>query len=232
MAKKRKKTDQEREEREYQPPEFDEREFLHEEINVARATILAAILAIPMGAVAYFVMLYAGTGGGLIAGVIGIYLIKIFMPFFRVEEALVKPKHWLGLISTYFFAFLAVWILIVNPPFADLAGPQVLNLDVMVELPDGTITNYTIIDNGLVNFTQIDVEARVNISIRAEITDNTQLDISTVTITVGSGATVSMTHEANTGDFIYEQDNLALVEIRIDSMDVKGNNNSFTFTLV
>ena len=243
MAKKRKKTDAEKEEKEYQPPEFDEREFIAEEINIARAVILGAILSVPVGIAAFFVAEALGSSfGGLIVAILGIVLIKMLMPMFKVDEIMFKPKHWLSVISTYFFAFLAVWILMVNPPFNDYAGPQVMQLDVeLIGTPidiDGNMTDnityITVIENGTTSASQINITTGwLDLTIKAEITDNKELNVNTVMIDTGTGAVLMDHPEGDLFTFSIASGDLnPPTDITISSLDANGNNSTFTFRIL
>jgi len=230
MAKKRKKTDQEREEKEYKAPEFDEREFITEEINIAKATILAAIFSVPMGIAAFMIMDTGGFVAGLMLGILGMVIIHYLMPFAKVNMEIFKPKSYFGVFSTYFFAFLAVWVLMMNPPFTDLAGPQIVDLEIQAFGPaNNTVANFTLIENGSVQMTQIDVADGANLSIIADITDNEQIVVSSVTITV-LGTEEAMTYAL--GEFTYTIPNAGPMTVTIDANDVEGNNVSFEFSIV
>lgn len=133
MAKKRRKQEQEKEEKEYKPPRFDRREFMETEVGVAKGTIIAVIIAVPMAVVAFFVMALS-VAGGLLIGLVGIGLIWFLLPMLGIEVTRYKVTHWLGVISSYFFLFLAIWVVLCNPPFSDRAAPDIKNVSVSWEI--------------------------------------------------------------------------------------------------
>lgn len=235
MAKKRRKTDAEKEEKDYKPPEFNEREFIEEEINTARAVILGALLSIPVGIAGFFATTAMGTAfGGLITAIAGIVLIKFFMPFFKVDEALFQAKHWLAVISTYFFAFLAVWILMFNPPFSDFAGPQVMQLD--IEAFDGNTTAnntfYTVVNNGSLVSGQVNLTGHSDIVIHTVITDNVELVAGSVEISVGGvSSPMEQTGPNSFTHAIPASDINPPADITISAVDVNENNSTFVFTI-
>lgn len=233
MAKKRKKTDAEKEEKEYRPPEFDEREFITEEINIARAVILGGIISLPTGIAAFFVSEALGTSfGGLVVVILGIVLIKHLMPVFKVDEVLFKPKHWLSVASTYFFALLAIWVLIMNPPFNDFAGPQIMNLDLEIVGPvnqpnmTANSTFVEIIDNGTVKTSQVNVTAGLEMAIHAEIADNSGEPVSSVLV---NGQTVAPANNMFT--FTMPANTTLPTRVNITAYDSGNNFSIFEFTI-
>lgn len=229
MAKKRRKHQIEKEEKEYKPPEFDKKEFMETEINVAKGTILAALLAIPMGIVAFLVMPLS-VAGGLLVGLTGIGVVYFVLTLLRVGVHSYKITHWLGVISSYFFLFLAVWILLCNPPFSDQAGPDIRN----VEVSWGGTENYTTVTGTEIGYVMDIPSSGVNLTIRARVTDNVQLVVDSVRISVNDNNPVSM-NQNETTDYIFEyelpnaQDGTVLT---ISARDVNGKVNDFEFTLI
>ncbi len=185
MAKKRRKQQLEKEEKEYKPPEFDKKEFMETEINVAKGTIYAAILAILMGIGAFLLMPYIGAGGGLLVGITGIGVMYFLFVLLRLDTTSYKILHWLGPIYSYFFLFLAVWVLLCNPPFSDQAAPDIM--DVRVNW-DGT-DNYTkvVASEFVGNIVAIPSTTNLTLTVRANITDNVELVVNSVEIRAGQG---------------------------------------------
>ncbi len=233
MAKKRRKQQREKEEKEYKPPEFDKKEFMETEVNVAKGTILAAILAIPMGLGAYFLMPYIGAGGGLLVGLAGIGVMYFMFVLVRLDTTSYKVTSWLGPISSYFFLFLAIWVLLCNPPFSDQAAPDIMEVRVNW---DGT-DNYTkvVASEFAGNIVAIPSTANLTLTIRANITDNMALVVNSVEIkTTGQGEYQTMVQDpANAHIFEFILDNVHTgTQLTIQASDVSGHRGEYVFDLV
>jgi hypothetical protein len=228
MAKKRKRQEERKEEREYKPPEFDRLEYVKTEASVSKATILAAIFSIPMGLAAMFIMPVGGTAAGLMAGVAGIGILWFLLPLLRIDVKPFKPMQWAGVMSTYFLVFLTVWVVACNPPFNDIASPEIQKIQVSWGWGS---SNVTASEMGSLEAT---IPANVTtITIRAQVTDNVKVDSSSVRITSGS-STIPMPQTSNpiiyeiTYDYVDQFQNF-----KITAIDVNGNaNEGLTFTIV
>ena len=220
MAKKRRAQEQEKEEKEYKPPEFDKKEFMKTEINVAKGTIYSIILSVLFGVLAFVVMPYAGAAVGLLLGVVGIGLLWIFLPMMKVDIESFKIMHWLGIIGSYFFLFLAIWVLLCNPPFSDRAPPDIKNIQISWEGGYVNVTGETAsIPNG------------ANITIRANVTDNVELAIGSVRLSLGSAESQPMSQQP---DYVFEyylENAGAGTTITIYASDSKGNSQVVSFDL-
>lgn len=139
MAKKRKKDKKQEEEYEFKPPEFDEREFLKKELRDTRAAIVSVGVAALFGVIAGVVTAFAS---GLVAlaffiGIAGIFSLKFIYEMLGVDIRTWTKKNWAGTVATYFFTFLAVWVLTINTPFADLTKPSIEDATLWVH--DGSV---------------------------------------------------------------------------------------------
>ena len=231
MAKKRKKQEELKAEKDYKPPKFDKEEYMRTEINVAKGTVYAAVMAIPMAVVAMFTLPVGGVGGGLLIGLAGISLMWFLLPLLKVDINSFKITHWLGAISTYFFLFLAIWVMLCNPPFNDFASPAITDLEVSWDGGDNwqsvnaTETGSMVIsmpENATVNLTMF---------IRAHVTDNSDLDESSVMIDYGAGP-IQMTAGADDYFTLEVPNPVELMSLTITASDVKGNDpTSYTFSI-
>ncbi|HTD80918.1 MAG TPA: hypothetical protein VK723_02080 [Thermoplasmata archaeon] len=115
---------------EWKPPEFDEVEFMKKEMRAAKATILVVLWTIPAALISWGLTL---AGVAVVAGFAGLgmmFLLKWIFPLLNVDISGYKRKDWLGHGVTFFFSWLAFWILLLNPPFADLTNPVILGVAV------------------------------------------------------------------------------------------------------
>ena len=124
-AKKRKKDD---EDEEFAFPEFDEGKYLRHEIDMAKATFVTIILAVPLAVLLYALTLAGVTIVAFFAGLtITFALPRIFgvLPWPKIDLAGFERKDWFGQGGTFLFSWLAFWILLINVPFADLTPPSI-----------------------------------------------------------------------------------------------------------
>jgi len=145
MAKKRKKEKVEEEEYEFRPPEFSEKEFLQQELRNTRIALYTIGYAGLMGVVAGLVSMVSRDllGVAFLLVILGIFSLKWVYPLLKVDVKSFTKRNWAGNIGTYFFTFLAVWVLMLNAPFSDNSKPSIDKVVVWVERPQGAGTNLT-----------------------------------------------------------------------------------------
>jgi len=213
MAKKRRKSDNEPEEEyEFRPPEFEEKEFIQKEIAETRSVIVTVVYAIVLGAVAGILSAAdrAFMGPAFLIAIAGMVSLKWVYPMFKIDSKAFQKRNWLGNIGTFFFTFLAIWILLLNQPFADFAQPTVTDVTVWVDRlgVSGVVNNTTAIDYkfsntaGVFQWTprygeKLDQVIRANVSynlnLTAKVADNHGLKYAQ--ISVNGADYTSMTFE-------------------------------------
>jgi hypothetical protein len=237
MAKKRRKTEKEPEEEyEFRPPEFDEKEFLQKELSETRSVIFTVLYAIALGIVAGLLVATdkGFLGPAFLIAVAGMFSLPYIYPILKIDSKAFQKRNWLGNIGTFFFTFLAIWILLMNQPFVDLANPSITNATVWVDRP-GNITaiDYKFISTaGVYQWTprygeKLDQVIRANVTyhlnLTAKIADNHALR--SAQISVNNKDYVSMTFEgSNIWGYKVNATSLAPeLTIRISAEDVSGN---------
>ena len=246
MAKKRKKGKPEPEDYEFRPPDFDEKEFLQKELRDTRTALTTIIYAVCFGIVAGLISMMGANLApvAFLVGIAGIVTMKYFYAIVKVDISGLKKRNWAGNIGTYFFTFLAIWVLMLNMPFSDHASPSVDKVIVWVD--DGTNVygkeyrisevsgTYQWIALNTTHDPVIHANSSYRINITAKITDNGQLR--TPEIAVGSVASgyQAMTSEGKlrygyqvTGDALSASDNLMFF---ISVWDAAGNSVLFNPT--
>ena len=113
---------------EWKPPEFDEVEFMHKEMRAAKATILVVLWTVPSALLSFGLTVAGAPIVAFFAGIGMMFLLKWIFPILKVDISAYKRKDWLGHGATFFFSWLAFWILLLNPPFADLTSPMILGV--------------------------------------------------------------------------------------------------------
>jgi hypothetical protein len=244
MAKKRKKEKVEEEEYEFRPPEFKEEEFLKKELKDIRTGIITVIFAISVGVVAGII---TRLNGDLVivaffVGIAGVAVLKQFYAIVGVDTSEFKKKNWLGNSASFFFTFLAIWVLLMNVPFTDRASPDIQNVVVWVN--DGTKVmglEYTYIETtGMDGWVSMDptnysvnsaihANAGYTVNITARVSDNGKL--STVSISQISQAftPTPMTDEGeNRFGYSIRGDQLGTsLNFYISATDSEGNSATF-----
>lgn len=208
MAKKRKKEKEVKEEYEFVPPDFDEREFLLKELKDTRTVLFTVGYAVIFGVVAGLISNFdeelALIGLALVLG--GLLSLKYFYPLVKIDISGFQKKNWAGNVAWFFFTFLAMWVLTFNYPFADHANPSVEKVTVWVD--NGT--NITAIDYEYVDSlggyawvprwgesvdSMIFASSSYTVNITARVTDNGEL--ATARISVNGGDLTHMTAEGD-----------------------------------
>ena len=172
MAKKRKKVKDE-EGYEFKTPEFDEEEYLRKEVRDAKALFVTFVYAALIG-LASFGLSFVDVALAALVGFIAIVFLRHIYPLIGVDTSSLEKKQWAGNILMYLFTWLAIWILLTNPPFSDFAAPTIENVDIYFGEP-GNWTKLN--DTNTIFYT-------MNVSINATIVDNVEVDEDTITIII------------------------------------------------
>lgn len=148
MAKKRRKHE---EEEEFTLPEFDEKEYLRKELVGAKVMLLTVILAVAAAVISYLLTIAGIVVVAFFAGLALIFLLKYVVQGVGIDTTGYERKDWFGHGTTFFFAWLAIWVLLLNVPFADVTPPS---LDVKVEggVYDGSSASWKV-NNTTTRFT-------------------------------------------------------------------------------
>ena len=164
MAKKRKEKSEE-EELDFKLPKFDEEKFLKKEKRNIKTLFISFILGLVVSLISFgFWALLSGSE-------IRWYLILLFglfcAPWIRylflnlnVDLTDFGRKGWFGTFATYFFTWLIVLIVLVNPPFYDEESPRIeIAILPGMQEPGGTVEIVAyILDNVEVDENKIEFE--------------------------------------------------------------------------
>lgn len=246
MAKKRRKGDKDKEaEYEFKPPEFDEKEFIKKELSDTRTVVFTVIYGVVLGVVAGLITIASRQliGPAFLVVIAGMFSLRWIYPLVKIDTKAMKRRSWVGNIGTFFFTFLAIWILLMNEPFADFAKPTITEVTVWVE-KTSTPTNLTAIDykinpaSGVFQWTSrygedfakmIHSNASYRLNLSARVADNH--DLKSVQISVNGGEYFGMTDEGKTR-FGYTVIANTLspgvgLSFRISALDGSGNSQVF-----
>src|SRR5712692_475279 len=125
MARRKRKED----EPDWVPPDFDEVGYMRKEIEGARAAVatiawavIGALVAFALYSVLPVLAFFAGIAVGF-----GMYFV---FPLIGIKTEPFKRRDWIGHGFTYFFSWLAFWIILLNPPFSDHTDPTIQAISV------------------------------------------------------------------------------------------------------
>jgi len=149
--------------------EFDRVEYMKKEINKGKSTLVAVAIA-PIFA---FVTMYVFTLTevweiSLVTGMLGLIFLKPIYDRLDIDLDKIGKKGWIKNGGVYFLTLLAVWVILMNPPFADYAGPQVEEVRIEVYQDEDWVRI-----REAENLTEGE---SYDIRIHAEITDNVEVD--------------------------------------------------------
>ena len=217
MAKKRKKGKKEEEKYEFTPPEFDEKEFIKKELRDTRTAIwtigYAIILGIVAGVVSGLGKSYVGLS--ILIALVGIIFMNYFYSIVHVDVKQFTRRNWVGNIGTFFFTFLAIWVLMINVPFLDIAAPNVSKVIVWVNNNDGSGLHgleYKFVDTkGVYDWVPMNNDTwtpvihtsnSTTVNVTARVVDNGHL--STVEVAITSTSTYNPMTGYDTSRFEYQ----------------------------
>lgn len=197
MAKRRKEKDEE-EDKPFKIPKFDEEAFLKRERRNIKATFISLFFGILMALVCFGFWALMGKNDlrwplVLLVGVINAAFLKYIFLRLNIDLTDFGRKNWFGSYAIYFFTWLIVFIVIVNPPFYDDETPrvEVAVLPGMQELGGDVIIVTKITDNAEVDKS----------SVKLDITDP-EGNLTTLSPSF-NGTVASFTFE-NTGNILGE----------------------------
>jgi hypothetical protein len=219
MAKKRRKEEVEAEKYEWKPPDFDEKSFLRTDIKGTKVLIAAAILGLILGFVAYALTGVSAWLGAIIL-LAGAVLLKKILPLIRINIDGVKTSTIAANALILFIIGLAMWMVLLNPPFSDHYPPQISTNQVYFQHDGGNYTLYT---------PSSVIHVGDNVRIVAKVVDNGKLGSVQVEITGITTGYVDMSTSIVEGSYAYEIDNVATpntYSYSVKAVDTAGNANS------
>ena len=110
-------------------PEFDEVGYMRTEIGAARAAVATIAWAL-VGAAVSFLLYSVHPALAFFAGILVGFGLYFFLPMIGISIDAFKRRDWTGHGITYFFSWLAFWILLLNPPFGDFTNPTIQSVSV------------------------------------------------------------------------------------------------------
>jgi hypothetical protein len=190
MAKKRRK-EAEEEKYEFIPPEFDEKQFLTDEMKSSKRVVLVVLYGAIFGVLAGLATAITENGWfGFFMLLIGAAMIRYFLVAIGTDLSKFTKKTWAENGIWYFFTFLAIWVLVINPPFVDYVDPEIKNVKLTIEVGSAMIVyncsyNYTrgmyVWETGKHNMSVVDAmksayQHGTSVNISASVADSSGLN--------------------------------------------------------
>jgi hypothetical protein len=145
MAKRRKEEGQPEEQLDFQIPKFDEQSFIKRERRNITTLFISFLFGLLFAAICFgFWVLLVGSFLQwelvLLVGVVNMVWLRYIFLRLHIDLSDFGRRGWLTSYATYFFTWLLLLVVLVNPPFYDVESPHV-DLAVLpgVQEPGGTI---------------------------------------------------------------------------------------------
>jgi len=109
----------------FELPEFDEKEYLEEQLKIGRGVFFSIIWAVIIAIFTYFIFIMFQDQWTyiFIPGILGMLSLYLVLPKLKVPLTEIKMKSWLNFVFAFGLTWLAVVIISLNPPFSDFADP-------------------------------------------------------------------------------------------------------------
>lgn len=130
MAKRRKEGAEAEEQLDFQIPKFDEEAFMKRERRNIKTMFLSFLFGLLISVICFGFWVLMGDNFlrwelVLLVGVVNSIWIKYLFLKLKIDLSDFGRKGWLSSFATYFFTWLLVLIVLVNPPFYDSESPRV-----------------------------------------------------------------------------------------------------------
>ena len=137
------------------PPDFDEDAFIHREMVSFRTTSILFAWGIVAALVSWAA--FAGMGGAKVGWLVGLAICAVFgytlrwiFPRLGADIKHFGRREWLGTGALFFFSWLAFFLITINPPVSDFAGPRVdLRAAPYAQEPSGVVDLHLFVEDNV-----------------------------------------------------------------------------------
>lgn len=210
MARKKRKRE---EEYEFKLPEFDEVEFMRKEVEAAKAAIATIFYALLVGVASYYLSLLGVAALAAPVGFAALYGLKYLYPLLKLDMSKFDKKAWAGNGAIFLFAWLAFWVLLLNPPFLDISPPVIQRAKVPGAQPE-------FVANG--EQTMLSLGTNSSFQVLVLVTDNVQVTRVEIILDQGTPQAMRPTGEAGWFSFTVENADKRLYTITVVAYDNQG----------
>ncbi len=189
MARKKRKK---KEEYQFEVPDFDEAEFMRKEILWAKAAVVTVGYAFAIGAACFGLSIVGFAYLAPLVGLGALYGLRYLYPAAKIDTSKFDRKVWAGNGATFLFAWLAFWVLLLNPPFVDVSPPVIQRAK--VGFPGDSLDDMVEINlaEGQIAF---DLGSNTSVQVLVLVTDN--VGVVRVEATLDGGEAASLPVTAN-----------------------------------
>jgi hypothetical protein len=127
VAKKRRQKEERKEDFDFKFPEFDEVKFIKKEFKKAKVAFISAGYAVVFAIISWILLnlSFENWQVPVIVGFSAVFTLPLLLQKIKIDLTDYEWKSWIGAGAIYFFIWLAVFILLCNPPFSDFAEPEI-----------------------------------------------------------------------------------------------------------
>jgi hypothetical protein len=127
LAKKRKQKTEKKVEYDFKVPEFDEHEYISLELRKSKMSFLAFLYALLIVVVTYFIytLTHPDWRFPVVIGLFSVAALPLIVNAIKLDTTGFDWKNWVGSGAVYILSWLAIFIIVVNPPFSDFSGPDI-----------------------------------------------------------------------------------------------------------
>ncbi len=202
--------------------EFDRVEYMKKEINKGKSTLIAVAIAPIFAVVTMFIFtLTMEPLISLATEMLGLIFLKPIYDLLNIDIDKIGKKGWVKNGGVYFLTLLAVWIILMNPPFGDFVEPEINEMEIEVyDEEHGWIS----LEEG-----NISEKDEWDVRVRLKITSNTKMEKVTIGPSRGFGTEVETKENIEPVEdhwYVIEYDDLERnkeYEMEIYMEDTNGN---------
>jgi hypothetical protein len=140
VAKKRRQKEVKKEDYDFNFPEFDEVKFIKKEFTKAKVAFITAGYAVVIAIVSWILLNISFENWQIpvIIGFAAVFTLPLVLQKIKIDISEYEWKSWIGAGAIYIFIWLAVFILLCNPPFSDFAEPEIEPTVYVLDPTNGT----------------------------------------------------------------------------------------------
>lgn len=237
MAKKRRQKEVKKEDYDFKFPEFDEVKFIKKEFTKAKVAFITAGYAVLFALLSYVLlsMSFENWQVPVIVGFFAVFTLPLLFRQLKIDLEEYELKSWIGAGAIYFFIWLAVFIILCNPPFSDFAEPEIESPTIYVNSPIAGNDTWVKLNTSAWTY---GISYSNDINITTNIFDNWKLDensISMKLIDSSGNSYISNYTIINSAkyEFIYYKNSLQPGEydIIIEAQDEAGHHAEYSGTI-
>jgi hypothetical protein len=191
LAKKRRQKVEKKDDYDFKLPDFDEHQFIGLELRKAKVSLIAFIFAILMVIVTFqlYTVTFPDSRGPIVLGIFSVVMLPIIVKIIKVDVTDFDWKNWIGVGAIYVMSWLAIFILVCNPPFSDFIDPDIDD-DKYLKVTYQRLDNGTWLSQDK-DTTPPSLISPIRINISTKITDNSAIDKDSVILTIKGPANYS-----------------------------------------